>query len=261
MLKSLKRWWRYLGTRIGMQLDQSADAKVQLEQAIQEARDQHRRLAENAASVVAHQIHLQQRLDAALAEYDKANNLTRQALVLADREAEKGETAQAVNLNLAAESFTERIVFLEREIGDLKRFLLESAEASARARHAVRLNAEGLRTKVAQREYLLSQLDQAKVQEQLNTAMSQLSQGPSDEVPSLDQVRDTIERRLAAARATSEVRGTAVSIQVLEVEQALQAAETQARLGQMRTQLGLAKPQTAGMIESSSPATKAASAN
>ncbi len=257
MLKSLRRWWRYMGTRLGMQLDQSADAKVQLEQAIQEARDQHRLLTENAASVIANQIQLEQRLDSALQEYDKANNLARQALVLADREATKGEIARADNLNVAAESFTERIVFLEREIGDLKKLLLEATEASGRARQAVRLNAEALRKKVAQREYLLSQLDQAKVQEQLNAAMAQLSQGTSEDVPSLDEVSDKIERRLAAARATSELRGSDVSIQVLEVEQALQGAETQARLGAMRSQLGLASPQTAGMIELSIPASQA----
>ena len=254
MFRSLRRWWRYLGARLGMQLDQSADAKVQLEQAIQEARDQHRLLTENAASVIANQIQLQQRLDAALQEYDKANNLARQALVLADREAQSGETARADNLNVAAESFTERIVFLEREISDLKRLLLDATEASGRARQAVRLNADGLRENVAQREYLLSQLDQAKVQEQLNAAMSQLSPATSDDVPTLAEVSDKIERRLAAARATSELRGSDVSIQVLEVEHALQGAETQARLGVMRSQLGLPTPQTAGLIEPTIPA-------
>ena len=55
MFKSLKRWWRYLGTKLGMTFEEHADPKVQLEQAIVEAQEQHRRLKEQAASVIANQ--------------------------------------------------------------------------------------------------------------------------------------------------------------------------------------------------------------
>ena len=52
MFKSLKRWWRYMGTKLGMTFEEMADPKVQLEQAIVEAQEQHRRLKEQAASVI-----------------------------------------------------------------------------------------------------------------------------------------------------------------------------------------------------------------
>ena len=65
-MSTIGRWWRYLGTKIGMTLEASADPKVQLEQAIADAREQHRTLAEQAANVIANQTQLQMRLDRAL---------------------------------------------------------------------------------------------------------------------------------------------------------------------------------------------------
>jgi phage shock protein A len=152
---------------------------------------------------------------------------------------------------MAAESFAERIIMLEREVEDVKQLLIEATEASERAREAVRLNSIVLRKKLAQRERLLSQLDQAQMQEQMNGAMAQLDASVGGDAPTLDEVRKKIERRLAMARATSEVKGSAVSVRVLEVEQAIQHAEAQARLGMLRSQLGLTPPPIAGELEAS----------
>src|SRR4051812_19485962 len=101
----------------------------------------------------------------------------------------------------------------------------------------------------ARDQHRLLAADQAKVQEQLSAAMSQLSPGMSEDVPSLDEVRDKIEQRLAGARAVGELRGSDVSIRVLEVEHALQGAEAHARLGVMRSQLRLPKSTVAATIE------------
>ena len=35
MIKALKRWWKYLGAKLGGTLEERADPKVQLEQDIQ----------------------------------------------------------------------------------------------------------------------------------------------------------------------------------------------------------------------------------
>jgi phage shock protein A len=239
MFRALKRWWRYLGTKLGMTLEQTADPKVQLEQAIQEAREQHRLLTESAANVIANQMQLQMRHDRAIEEYEKANRLARQALLLADRESKKGDAARAGDMTTAAESFADRIGYLESEVGELQRMLLEATKASDRARDAVRLNGIALRKKIGEREQLLSKLDQAKMQEQMNSAMTQLNQTVGDDVPTLEEVRDKIERRLASAQATTELSGSSVSIKVLEVEQAQRQAESQARLEVLRTQLGI----------------------
>jgi len=239
MLKAIRRWWRYLGAKLGMQLEAAADPKVQLEQAISEAREQHRLLTEQAANIIANQSQLQMRLDRAIEEYEQASGSARQALLLADQATAAGDTERAASLNQAAQGFAARMISLERDMESLKRSLLDATAASDRAKQAVRTSSAALQKKLAEREALLSRLDQAQMQEQMNAAMQQLSAGVGGDVPTLDEVRVKIDRRLAAAHATTEVQGTSVDLQMLEVEEAQRQAETEARLGELRGQLGI----------------------
>jgi phage shock protein A len=240
MFKTLKKWWRYLAAKLGLALEEKADPKVQLEQAIQEAREQHRKLTEQAANVIANQKQLQLKLDRAIEEYEKANKSARQALLLADQETRSGNADKATSMTQAAEAFANKLINLEAEIESLKKSLLEATQASEKAKAAVTQNSAALQKKLAEKEKLLSQLDQAKMQEQMNKAMATLSETVGDEVPTFDQVRDKIEKRLAKAQATSDLTGASVDTKMLEVEQAQMSAEAQARLSELRSELGLA---------------------
>ncbi len=242
MWKSIRKWWNYLGVKLGMQLEESADPKVQLEQAIADAREQHRLLAEQAANVIANQKQLELRLDRSIDEYQKANASAAQALALADGARRAGKTDEAARYEQAAEAFATRIIVLERDIEELKQSVLSASEASARARDAVNQNSAALQKKLAERESLLSQLDQAKMQEQMNAAMRQLTIVSGEDTPSLDEVRAKIEHRLAKAQATSDLTGVDVDASMLAVEQAQQHAAAQARLGEIRSQLALPAP-------------------
>jgi phage shock protein A len=239
MFKALRRWWQYLGTKLGMQLEAAADPKVQLEQAIGEAREQHRLLTEQAANVIANQVQLQQRLDRSIEEYGRVTASARQALLLADQARQAGDTAKAASMDQAAEGFANRMIVLEGEIGTLRRSLLDATAASDRAKQAVATSSSVLQKRLAEREALLSKLEQAQMQEQMNAAMRQLSAGVGGDVPTLDVVSAKIDRRLAAAQAMTEITGAGVDMQMLEVEQAQREAATAARLGEMRSQLGI----------------------
>ena len=100
-------------------------------------------------------------------------------------------------------------------------------------------NSLALQQKLAERQKLLSQLDQAKMQEQLNRAMTSLNQEVGHDAPSLDQVRAKIEARYAKALGTSEVSGQTVEARMLEVQQATIGAEARSRLDSMREEMGL----------------------
>jgi phage shock protein A len=239
MLKAIRRWWRYLGTKLGMQLEQVADPKVQLEQAIGEARDQHRLLTEQAANVIANQAQLQARLDRSIEEYGRVTASARQAVLLADQAAKAGDASKAASFTQAAEAFVARQIALERDIDSLKRSLLDATAASDRAKQAVRTSSLALQKKLAEREALLSRLDQAEMQEQMNAAMSQLTASVGGDSPTLQEVSDKIDRRLAAAQAMTEIGGASVDRQMLEVEEAQRQAETDVRLGELRSQMGI----------------------
>ena len=242
MWNAIRRWWRYWGAKLGVRLDEKADPKVQLEQAIKEARQQHRRLIEQATNVIANQKQTQLRLDRAIEDYGKANASARQALLLADQEARAGNADKATTFNSAAEGFASQIVSLEAQVDQLRGQLLDATRSSEQAKAAVTQNSAVLQKKLAEREQLLTQLDQARMQEQLNKAMSQISEAVGEDVPTFEEVRTKIERRLARAQASSELSGTTVDTKMLEVQHAQLSAEAQARLGALRSELGLRAP-------------------
>jgi phage shock protein A len=239
MFKLLRRWWKYMTARMTGSFNERADPKVQLEQAIIEAQEQHRRLREQAANVIANQKQTEMRLNRTMAELEKVNANARQAVMMADEATRAGDTAKATQYTTAAESFANRLIGLEREIEDLKTLHLQATQAADQAKSAVQQNSAQLQRRLAERQKLLSQLDQAKMQEQMNRAMSTLSETVGEDVPSLEEVRDKIEQRYARARGMSELAGESVEGRMLEVEQAAMNTEAQARLSQIRSQLGL----------------------
>src|ERR687891_1052824 len=240
MLRNLRRWWRYLTAKLGSSFEERADPKVQLEQAIGESQEQHRRLKEQAANVIAHQKQTEIRLNRAMGELEKVSGNARQAVLMADEASKAGDGEKAAQYTTSAESFANRLIGLEREVEDLKQLSLQSTEAANQAKAAVQQNATVLQQKLDERQKLLSQLDQAKMQEQMNTAMSSLSEAVGQDVPTLDEVRTKIEARYARAKGMSELTETSVESRMLEVEQASMNSEAQARLSQIRAELGLA---------------------
>ena len=172
-------------------------------------------------------------------EYEKANASARQALLLSDQESRGGNAEKAGGFNNAAESFANKLISLEAQIEDLKKMLLETTKAAENAKAAVKQNSAALQQKLQEREKLLSELDQAKMHEQMNSAMAQLNATVGDDVPTFEEVRRKIDSRLAKAQGMAELQGTNVDAQMLEVEQAQADAEAKARLQELAEELGL----------------------
>src|SRR2546430_8380747 len=95
MFKLLRRTWHYLTAALTGSFEERADPKVQLEQAIMEAQDQHRRLTEQAANVIANQKQTEMRLNRAMEELERVNGSTRQALLMVDDAQRRGRARQA----------------------------------------------------------------------------------------------------------------------------------------------------------------------
>ena len=240
MWKLLKRRWKYLTARLAGRLEESADPKIQLEQAIGEARVQHRRLKDQAANVIANQKQTEMRLNRALSELERVNRNARQAIMMAEEAARTGDDTKALSYTTAAEQLAGRLITLEEEIESLKGLLFQTSEAADQAKAAVSQNALSLQEKLSERQKLLGQLDQARMQEQMNEAMSTLSEAVGEDVPTLSEVRDKIEARYAKAKGTAELveEGSSES-RMLEIEAATRKQEAKDRLTQIREQLGI----------------------
>jgi phage shock protein A len=239
MFEGLKRRFKYYNARSQQRFEAKADPTVQLEQAIAEAHDQHRRLKEQAASLIAQQKQTELQLNRKMGELEKVNGNARQALMMADQANRAGDQARMLEYTTAAEAFAGRLVSVEREIDDLKALHFQASQAADQAKSAVAQNATALQAKLVERQKLLGQLDQARMQEQINQAMTSLQETVGQDVPTFDEVRTKIEARYAKAKGVAELGDSAVEGRMMEIEQASMHAEAQGRLDEIRQQLGL----------------------
>ncbi|HTO00573.1 MAG TPA: PspA/IM30 family protein, partial [Microthrixaceae bacterium] len=150
MFKALKKWWKYLGAKLGSSFNDMADPKIQLEQAITEAQEQHRRLKEQAANVIANQKQNEMQLSRALDELEKLNLNAQQAVVMADEATRSGDSAKAADYTSAAEAFATQLIAKEAEVENLKTVSLNSTQASDQAKAAVQQNARILQKKLSE---------------------------------------------------------------------------------------------------------------
>jgi phage shock protein A len=253
MIKLVRRWWKYLTARLSGQFEASADPKVQLEQAIREAQEQHQQLTEQAANVIANQKQTESQLARKEEELAKVTANARQALLLADEATRAQDTVKIGEYQRAAESFANRLIAIENEVAGLRTLLLDATKNSDAAKAAVQQNSMRLQKQLAEKQKLLSQLDQAKMQEQMNKAMSQLTATVGEDVPTFDEIRSKIEARHARAQGMADVQGQHVENAMLEVEQAAMNAEAQARLAELRSQLGLGATPSPDATETAAP--------
>ncbi|HEY4378288.1 MAG TPA: PspA/IM30 family protein [Acidimicrobiales bacterium] len=239
MTKFFKRLWNYITAGANQKFNEKADPKIQLEQALTEAQDSHRQLKEHAANVIAQQKQTELQLNRAMTQLEKLNANARQAVTMADQAQKAGDTAKAADYNRAAETIATQLVSTEQQVEQLKQTHLAATQASDQAKAAVAQNGQMLQQKLAERQKLLGQLEQAKMQEQMNKTMAALSESVGQDVPTLDEVRDKIEARYAKAQGMAELGDHSVESSMLAIEQASQNSEAQSRLADIRTQLGI----------------------
>jgi phage shock protein A len=255
MFKVFNKWWKYLTAKLSGSFEARADPKVQLEQAIAEAQQQHKRLKDQAANVIASQKQAEIRLNGKMTELEKLNGNARQALIMAADAQKAGDTAKAAQYESAAETIANQLIQVEKDVESLKTMVFESTDASDQAKAAVQQNSRLLQEKLAQKSKLLSQLEQAKMQEEMNAAMAQLSETVGDDVPTLGEVTEKIQARYAKAKASAELNETSVQSRVLEIEQATANVEAQSRLSQLRAELGLDPAAAPQQVQAAQPTT------
>src|SRR3546814_12385052 len=112
MFRALKRFWKYLGAKLNSSFNEKADPKIQLAQAITESQDQHRRLKEQAANVIANQKQTEMRLERAMAELEKVNGNARQAVLMADEAQKAANTATFTQTTPSPYAFATRLLTL-----------------------------------------------------------------------------------------------------------------------------------------------------
>src|SRR6185312_12562824 len=159
MANGFTKAWKYLMALFSSKVDEYADPKVQIQQAIEEAQRQHQALSQQAAAV------------------------------LADQARASGDEVKAGQYEQSAQAFASQLVTAEQSVEDLKTLHDQSIQAAGQAKQAVERNSMMLQQKIAERTKLLSQLEQAKMQEQAAASLRQMSElAAPGNTPSLEEV-------------------------------------------------------------------------
>ncbi|MGV0330159.1 PspA/IM30 family protein [Corynebacterium macginleyi] len=242
MANPFVKGWKYLMALFDNKIEENADPKVQIEQAIEEAQRQHQELSQQAAAVIGNQRQLEMQLNRRLAEVEKLQGNTRQALELADNARANGDEKKAVEYENAAEAFAAQLVTAEESVEDTKKLHDQALQQAEQAKRAVERNNAALRQKVDERSKLLSQLEQAKMQEKVSESLNSMNEfSAGGNAPSLDAVRDKIERRYSKALGQAELAENSVENRMAEVQQAGIQMAGHSRLEQIRSEMNSTK--------------------
>jgi phage shock protein A (IM30) len=237
MANPFSKAWNYFMALFDSKIDEHADPKVQIEQAISDAKRQHHELSQQAAAVIGNQRQLEMQLNRRLNEVEKLQSNTKQALELSDKARREGDERKVVEYENAAEAFAAQLVTAEQSVEETKQLHDQALKQADQAKQAVERNNMQLQEKFQQRSKLLSQLEQAKMQEKVSESLNSMNNLTNDSSPSLDSVRDKIEQRYSRALGQAELSENSVQNRMHEVKQAGIQMAGHSRLEQIRAEM------------------------
>ena len=157
---------------------------------------------------------------------------------LSDKARSEGDERKAIEYENAAEAFAAQLVTAEQSVEETKHLHDQALKQADQAKQAVERNNMQLQEKVQQRSKLLSQLEQAKMQEKVSESLNSMNNLTNDSSPSLDSVRDKIEQRYSRALGQAELAENSVQNRMHEVKQAGIQMAGHSRLEQIRAEMG-----------------------
>ncbi|KAB1502763.1 PspA/IM30 family protein [Corynebacterium sp. 320] len=238
MANPLSKGWKYLKQSLDSKIDANADPKIQIQQALEAAKKQHAQVTEAAAAVIGNRNQLEMKMHRLQEDQKKLAESARQAIQQADAATAAGDAAKAQQLNQTAEVFATQLVTVEQELEDTKTAHAAAVDSAKQAEQQQKQSEARLQEQMAQINQLNTQIEQAKMQEATADSVQKM-QGltTDDNVPSLDGVRDKIERRYATALGAQELAESSVDGRMAELEQATTDFKASSRLEQIRAEM------------------------
>ena len=238
MANPFTKGWKYLMQSFDSKIDQNADPKVQIQQAVEAAKKQHQEVSQHAANIIGNRNQLQMKLERLIKSQEDLQNKARTALSAADKATAAGDADKAQQFNSTAEVIATQLVSVEQELEQTKQAYASAEQAANEAQAKQKESEARLKEQMAQVSQLESQLNQAKMQEQTAATMDSMNQFNSDDVPTLDGVRDKIERRYANALGQQELMKDSMTDRMAEIESGTSDVAAASRLDEIRASMG-----------------------
>jgi phage shock protein A len=235
-----KRIWGYIKQLFRTTAERAMDPEIEIEQAITEARKRDQDLRNQAAKVIAHRTQIEQKLENAAKQVGEARETAKQALLRAEKAKNEGNVSDLEKWTQAAQSLALKLQASESNLAGLKEQYEIAIDQADAAKNAVQQNAMRLQELAAKRMQLVGQLQQAKMQEAVNSAVESMEASLEMEAPSLEKVEEKIQTRLAEAKARTELREATPEGAEAELREAISLAQADSKLEELKRELGLA---------------------
>lgn len=243
MANPISKGWKYLMASFDQKIDENADPKVQIQQAIDAAKKQHQEISNQAASIVGNKRQLEMQMDRLVKSQEEHQQKARNALKLAEEAAAEGDEAKANEFNQTAEIVASQLVAVEAELENTRTMYEQASQAADQAVEQQKQSEARLNEQLAEVNRLNAQADQAAMQEKTAQAMDELqSFGGNDNVPTLDGVRDKIERRYADAMGAQELMQHSVQDRMDEIATNSTDMAAASKLEEIRASMNQDKP-------------------
>ena len=239
MANPFSKGWKYVMQSFDTKIDENADPRVQIQQAVAQAKKNHQEITQHAAAIIGNRNQLEMKLERLLASQKDLQQKTRTALQAADKATAEGDADRAQQFNASAEVLASQLVSVEQELAQTKEAHAAAEQAAREAQEKQQQSEAKLQEQLQQVSQLESQLDQAKMQEQTTRTMDTINQFDGDDsVPTLEGVRDKIERRYADALGAQELAKSSMNDRMAEIEAAGTDVAATERLAEIRASMG-----------------------
>jgi phage shock protein A len=235
----LRKWWEYIKSWFKASSEKAMDPEIEIQMAVDQAKKKDQELRNQAAKVIAHKTQLESRIEKAAEDVGESREMAKQALMRAEDSKGSGDSDGVTKWTQAAQSLAMKLQANENNLESLKSQFESSLAQADQAKQAVQTNAMKLQELSAKRMELLGSLEQAKMQETVNEAVSSISTSVDDSVPTLDEVEAKIERRKAEAMARTELHEATPEGAEAELRRDVDMAQADRKLEELKSELGL----------------------
>lgn len=234
-----KKWWLYIQSWFKSTSDDMMDPEIEINMAIDQAKKKNQDLRNQAANIVAHRTQLESKIEKAADDVGETREMAKQAILKAEEAKAAGDTAGVAKWTNIAQAQATKLQAAENNLTSLKGQYGTAITQADDAKRAVQANAVKLQELSAKQMELLGALEQAKMQESVNAAVESMSTTLDDDLPTLESVEDKIEKRKAQAMAKAEVFEATPEGGEVELRQAMNEAQADAKLEELKAELGL----------------------
>jgi len=234
-----KKWLAYFKSWFKKSSEKMMDPEIEIQMAIDQAQKRNQDLRNQAANIVAHRTQLESKIEKAADQVGESREMAKQAILKAEEARSAGDTAGVTKWTNIAQAQAAKLHAAETNLTSLKGQYQTAITQADQAKSAVQANAVKLQELSAKQMELLGALEQAKMQESVNAAVQSMSVTLDDGLPTLASVEDKIEKRKAQAMAKAEVFEATPEGGEAELRQAMNEAQTDAKLEELKVELGL----------------------